>query len=637
LIRNLFKYRPFVLVLALLMLTPSLLFPQTDPPVLMQRQNQQDPTKAKEKLALGYYRNKQYVKAATVYKELYDLSPRQYYYTYYLNCLLSLKEYKLADKLVKQQLKRTSSNYRVLVDQVYVYDMMGNSRKSKKLLKELLDKLPANRNLVIQVASSLEAKGYFTEALAVYSKAQNMPGINYDYNLEKARVYQYTGDYEKMFDAFLMHLDMQPQDMQTIKNRMQAMMSRDVDDNLSGILKRKLLEKAQSDPNNLVYAEMLLWHVMQTKDFEMAYRQARAIDMRFKDREEDMLELAEVCYANRRYSLSAKAYEYIKNKKEKTPFYLESYTGYYLSLIKLTEADPDADTKTYKSLKKTGEKAIVELGLSKGTVVIVRSLAHITAFHLNEFDESILMLENALDIGNLNVAEKSGLKLELADILMFKEKVWDATLLYSQIENDMKSEPIGHEAKFRNARLYYFIGEYDWSLTKLDILKSATSKLIANDAIELSLFIRELLAEDTLGFTLKMFGKSDLYNYRGKYDSALIWLEKIEEDPGGINSYQHVLYKKANLMVEKQDYRQADSLYNYLAVRYPESIKADNALFKQAEINRLYLDDEELAKTLYLKLMTDYPDSIYAGEGRKLYRRLRGEFTDERETDSITP
>ncbi len=48
-----------------------------------------------------------------------------------------------------------------------------------------------------------------------------------------------------------------------------------------------MLEKAQANPDNLVYAEMLMWHVMQTKDFEMAYRQARAIDMRFENHEEE--------------------------------------------------------------------------------------------------------------------------------------------------------------------------------------------------------------------------------------------------------------------------------------------------------------------------------------------------------------
>jgi len=335
------------------------------------------------------------------------------------------------------------------------------------------------------------------------------------------------------------------------------------------------------------------------------------------------IDLAHVSFANKNYEMAARAFGYIRDKKNKTPYYLEAYTGYYLSEVKLADANPDLDTKKYRELKKTGEKALEELGVNLRTIPIVENLAHLMAFKLGEFDEATQILETTLLIENLTPSEKSGVKLELADILLFKDEVWDATLLYSQIEADMKNEPIGHEAKFRNAKLYYYIGEYNWSLAKLDILKSATSKLISNDAIELSLFIRDLYAEDTLGFTLKMFGKADLYAYRGDYDSALIWLEKIEQQPGGINSYQYVVYKKAGLMVEKQDYRQADSLYQYLAERYPKSIKADNALFRRAEINRLYLDDPETAKELYLVLMSDYPDSIYAGEGRKLYRMLR--------------
>ncbi len=71
------------------------------------------------------------------------------------------------------------------------------------------------------------------------------------------------------------------------------------------------------------------------------------------------------------------------------------------------------------------------------------------------------------------------------------------------------------------------------------------------------------------------------------------------------------------------DYVQADSLYNYLASYYPESIKADNAIYKQAELNRLQLKNPELALDLYMKLMKDYPESIYAGEARKKYRELR--------------
>lgn len=627
---QLLKYLLVFIVWQLSLAAPVKLFAQNNSGVIIQKRKQ-DPKRAREQLAINYYRNKQFDKAAIIFKELYDKSPRQFYYGNYLNCLVYLKEYKAADKLVKRQLKITHGNIRVTIDQIYVFDLLGNTRKSSKMMKKLLDNPPANKNGIIQVAGALESKGYFDEALEIYNKAKSAPGVNYDYNLEKARVYQYTGDYEKMFDAYLTHLEVQPQAMQTIRNRMQALMRQDVEDNLSDILKRKLLEKTQDNPDNIVYAEMLLWHVMQTKDFEMAYRQARAIDMRFKNHEEEMLELAEVCFANKNYTLSAKAFEYIKNKKDNSPFYLDSYTGYYLSMVNLADLSPETDIKQYNSLKKTGEKALDELGTNKGTIPIVETLAHITAFRLKEFEEATGLLEETLSIANLTAAEKSGLKLELADILLFKDKVWDATLLYSQIENDMKNEPIGHEAKYRNARLYYYIGEYNWAATKLDILKSATSKLIANDAIELSLFINDVFAEDTLGFTLKMFGKADLYYYRGNYDSSLIWLEKIENEPGGINSFQHVVYKKADVMVQKKDFPQADSLYRYLAETYPESIKADNALFKRAEINRFYLNNVEVAKEIYFKLMTDYPDSIYAGEGRKIYRMLRNEEGGETE------
>jgi tetratricopeptide (TPR) repeat protein len=250
-------------------------------------------------------------------------------------------------------------------------------------------------------------------------------------------------------------------------------------------------------------------------------------------------------------------------------------------------------------------------------------MAHLIAFRLNDYEMAIFYLERALEVGNLDKNEMAGLKLELADILLFKNKVWDATLLYSQVESDFKNEPTGHEAKYRNARLFYYVGEYDWAQANLDILKSATSKLIANDAMELSLFIKDVYDEDTLGFTLRRFGTADLMVYQGKYDSALLWLQKIERDAPGVNTYQHLVYKKARMMETGRNYRQADSLYSYLVRNFPDSFKTDNALFRRAEIQRLYLDNPEMAQEFYLELMRDYPDSIYAGEARKIYRSIR--------------
>ena len=60
------------------MIFSSAVFAQVQPPVVMQKR-QEDPLKAKERLALSYYQQKKYDKAGALYKELFEQSPRHYY------------------------------------------------------------------------------------------------------------------------------------------------------------------------------------------------------------------------------------------------------------------------------------------------------------------------------------------------------------------------------------------------------------------------------------------------------------------------------------------------------------------------------------------------------------------------------
>jgi len=424
-----------------------------------------------------------------------------------------------------------------------------------------------------------------------------------------------------MFEAYLNHLENKPEDVQMVKNRMQSFMHFDINQNFSQILKKTLLIKIREFPDNTVFSELLLWHSMQTKDFEMAYIQATALDRRTNNAEGILLELAEISLANETYDIAAKTFLFLMKKKG--PFYNESYCGYYDAIVNKELNNTEADKKTWKRLRKTGEKALLEIGVSAESASISRLLGYIVAFKELDYNSSKNILENALAAPNIDIEEKSRLKLELADILVLQDYIWEASLLYSQIEGDMKHESIGHEAKFRNAKLFYYSGEFQWSLTRLDILKSATSKLIANDAMELSMFIKTMLEEDTLGFTLKMFALADLYTYRQLYDSAVIYLDRIANFPSGPMSLEYTNYEKAKVFEKSGDYIVADSLYENMWVNFPESVKADNAIFKQAEINRLNLNNEEMAMDLYLKLMKEHPDSIYSGEARLRYREMR--------------
>lgn len=586
------------------------------------RQQPQNKENSTEQLARTYYFQKQYDKAVGLYGELYKQKPNQNYYTYYLNCLLSLKDYKEAEKVAKKQHRQSPDHPYYTINLAHIYHLIGEQKKGDQLISKLLNNLPTTRTGLIQTASALQSKGYFKEAVEVYTRGREHNDEGYPFYLEMATAYQYNGQYDMMFSAYLSHLNEHPEDMQRIKNNMQNMLRLDVDDNLSDKLKKQLLGKTQAHPESQLYAQLLLWHAMQTKDFEMAFRQARSIDKRFGGAEVDVLEVADIALSHEQYDLAATAYQYVKEKDKNAPFYALAYSGLFKARVKQAENKPGMKASDFLKLEKEGEKALKELGIYSETVDIVRIQAHIQAFRLNKFEEATYLLDEAIQLPNMKAAELAGIKLELADIMLAMDKVWDASLLYAQVESDMKNEPIGHEAKFRNAKLFYYVSEFDWAQTRLDVLKSSTSKLIANDALELSLFITDILEEDTMGFTLRLFGAADLYNYQQHYDSALILLDKIEKRPSGTNCMEYVLYKKAGLMMETRAYREADSLYTALATNYPQSIKADNAIYYSAEIQRLYLDQPDKAKALYLILMTDYPDSLYAGEARIKYRML---------------
>ncbi len=612
-----------LLVMATIVIPQTALGQQSQTILLHRSMQKSNQDVQKEKLARYYYLNQHYEKAAELFGELYKKRHSYYYYTYYLNSLLYLKNYDEALKIIKKQSRKYSGNYRYLIDNAYVYDRMGKKKKANRIINKIIANLPENPSLVNQIANALQSKGYVAQALAVYNKAINRSGNHYSYAIERANTYRLSGDYGKMFDAWLDYLNEKPNALQMIKNRMQSVLNFDVDDNLQNILRKKLLLRSQHNPKNFAYSDLLLWFSMQTKDFETAYRQACAIDRRFGGQEDAVYNLAKIALSNKNYVVAEKAFAYLKNKGVKSAYYAKSYAGWFIAKNIEIQNDTATTLDDYRTLAGEGRKLLGRLGTNSATFEVAMHLAKIEAFYLDKAAEAEKLLKETLKTPELADKNKARAKLLLGDVLLLEKKVWDASLLYSQVEMAMKNEPLGHEAKFKNAMLFYYVGEFDWAQTRLSILKAATSKLISNDAIEMSMFIKNILDEDTLGFSLRTFGAADLLLAQNKPDSAMELLDSLEKHPAGEVTAQFVLFKKAGIFKSEKRYAEADSVYGLLVKLYPESIKADDALFDEAEIKQDHLNQAEQAKALYLRLMKEYPESIFAGEARHRFRTMK--------------
>ena len=279
----------------------------------------------------------------------------------------------------------------------------------------------------------------------------------------------------------------------------------------------------------------------------------------------------------------------------------------------------------FKELDKLYGLLIKEYEFNPQMASYIRIQANIRAYYLNQSDQAAQLLDSAIKINGIDAKEKAMCKIDLANILLYSNNVWDATLLYSQVEKDFPNDTLGQNAKFKNAKLSFYIGEFEWSKAQLDVLRSATSKLIANDAMQLYLLIADNEDEDSTNIALKHYANADLYFFRKMYKQSILCLDSI-----GMLALDHpladeVLFKKAEIAIGQGDYLNADTLLTKIYSYYSEDILADDALFLSAEINQTQLQNNKQAALLYEKIILNFPGSVYVNEARKRFRALRGD------------
>lgn len=590
----------------------------------IEAQNVNNQRQLDEKLAREFYYKKDYEKARDIYKSLYDNFGNVGYFNQYADCLILTGDYEAAEKAYKAFLKKNPKNWKSHVDLAYIYQQQGENDKAAKYLNKVLKDVPENKNSIIEVSNLLRTRGFNDFAILLFNKGAKNSNINYNFYLEKAYTYNSMLDFENATECYLLYLKENPDQYENVKSRLRVMMMYDINGNVNDVIRMALLRKTQEEPDNEEYSSLLMWYSLQQQDYEMALTLLKALDKRGKgDFENDIVNIAQIAYDNRQYDISIDAYNYILKKHKEGVYYVDATIGLIEAEYTQTIANGSHDKGFYEKLSGRIDNALAEVGYSKETISLITIQAEIIAFELGQYEEAKALLNNALEV-NLSPRDKAVLKMKLADIYLFTDEVWEATLLYSQIEKALKNEPIAHEARFKNAQLRYFIGEFEWANAALKVLTAATSKLVANDAMTLSLTISDNLEYDTIG--LQRIAKADYYIYQHRYVLANQMLDSVVAYNPNEVSLPSAFYRKAKIAMHESDYELADSLYKRVYEGYADSYIADEALIEDALLLENQLNRQEEAMERYSKLLDYYTASVYVAQARKNYRRLRDEL-----------
>lgn len=574
-----------------------------------------------EQLALQYYQNGEYEKAADLYEKIYQRKPQVFYYNYYLSSLFAIEDYEKAEKFVKSLSRKEPDNLRYKVELGYIYKRMGNERKAKKLFNTAIKKLPKKRSDYLALSAAFQYRDLYDLSL----KVLEMGKTDFNPPLYEAIADQYfaQGKYQEMISTYMDMITENASYINLVKGKLQMMIAGAGNQVLSDALRTELLRRTQKYPSQTIYSELLYWFSIQKREFALALIQAKALDRKFNENGERVYQLSNILISNKAYDKAADGLKYIIQLGEKNRFYRAAEINLlrvnYLNLLDKN----DIQTSEITQLVKDYESTIKKYGKNPTTVELMKNLAYIQAFHLHDFDQARNYLEEILEMRGVTKKVKANAKLLLGDILLFEGKKWTASLQYKQVEKEFKNDPIGFEAKFKAAKFYYYVGEMEWSKTQLDVLKGATSKLIANDAMELSLLISENIDPDSSYSSLSYFARADLLFWQRKYESALQLLDSIELIFPNYSILPNVNYQRALIYMEQKNHDSAQVFFKKTFTNFPYASIADNALIKLARLLDEELHNASEAQKYYEKILLDYPGSLFTVEARKRYEEIK--------------
>lgn len=567
--------------------------------------------------------------------ELYrDISKNEasavFIYNNYLNVLLDLGEFSEAQDFVKKMLKRDPANIQYRLDAGVIMIRAGEINKSDKYFRDLINQNLTNVQTIKLMSEYFSARSLFDYGILALTETRKVTNNAYLFSLDLAMLYRLKGEKDKMVNEYLNYVTQTSANIQYVKNVMQALLT-DPGDLQS--LEKLLFTRVQQNPEVEVYSDLLVWVALQQKNFYGAFIQARAYDKRFQHDGEKCMEVARVAMDNDDVETAARVYKYVMREYSKTPNYFNARLGLIRSReIKIKKTYP-VQKDSVKTLVEDYRSFTQQYPDNANALEAVRSQAQLLANYLDEKDSAIVTLQKLISNPRASQYLKSKAKLDLGDIYMMNGEPWESTLLYSQVEKIQKENPLGYEAKLRNAKLSYYKGDFRLAQEHLDILKQATTREIANDALDLSMRIKENIAFDSLGEALKEYANIELLLQQNKTEDALLKLNKLKQGISSSNNpisnqtiLDDVYLLEASIVLKNGEFLKAVDLLQKILDEYPDDILADDAFFQQAEIYERHLKDLEKAKEHYREFLNKYPGSVFVAEARKRYRVLRGDF-----------
>jgi hypothetical protein len=576
-------------------------------------------------LAQQYLEKGEFDKAIDIYKKLEgDSETFLEIYDDYKTSLREIKDTKSEEALINKAYLISGKDPIYLFQLALFLEDTKSEKEAQKQLDKALKGLKNNSYQIYQITKLLIDSNHLEWAKQVYLKGKEIFKDPNAFDLDLAYIEGLMGNFKLMSISLIQYANSHPNELQNVTQLIESQIEKKEN---ADIFEEELLRSIGKDKEAWSAIELLAWLYKKQEDYASAFDQIRSLDLLQNEGGTQVLDLARLAYREKDYRTSSKAYNYLIQKGRNHPLYYTASLELINSQKGLIFQKAKFDSTDLLQLKNSYLQIINENFNTYNTAKAKIDLADLEAKYLFQIDSAIALLFEVTEDRNTPKDFLANAKLDLGDYYIMNGEDWESTLLYTQIAKAFKGTPIGEEAKYRNARLAYFKGDFEWALTQLKVIKGNTFELISNDAIELATFISDNFNQDynENKDAMKSFSEMDLLFFQNKWAEANKIADLMLLNYKGHPIEDDIFFMKAKIGDKLKDYPTEEKYLLKIIDEFPTSILADNALFQLASLYENQVLDLEKAKTYYEKIILEYPDSIFTIDARKRYRYLRGD------------
>ena len=468
-------------------------------------------------------------RAGQIYDSLYKALPQEgAVYKAYFRFSIEAKDYKTAGRLAEDRLRQDPQSPFAKIDRGEVWAREGKEKKAEELWNGIVEGVNGDEFATPNIATAFVEAGQPAWAIKVYERAKEVTRNPMAFSSALAKLYNETGNTEAAISTVLDGAPYQLNAAETAKATLLEFTGEDAGKTRSAT--KAVLKKVQEQPENNLYADLLLWLYTRRDDWEGALIQVQALDDRNREGGRRILDFAQAAAAEKQWATASEALSLAAASGNDALRPYAAAEQLRIGLLRLQE-QPVPDKTLTDTLSQQFDRYVAEwTGSPYRQPTVLRQQAELEARYRGNAAKAISILEAGLAAGGLSREEAGRARLDLGDYQLLQGKIWDATLTYGQVDKAFREDFLGEEARFRSARLAYYRGDFSWAQAQLSVLKASTSELIANDALELSVLITENIPPTRTWFRWKLLQRRNCCSFKmktAKQMSSWILLPKL--------------------------------------------------------------------------------------------------------------